>query len=278
VEPTGTNRPVAPGGASGGAREAGLSDTLIWISGATQGIGLGLARNAPWPDAEIINISRRRHPDYETVQADIADPASWERVAADFQRRLSGFGGRRALFIHNANVTLMGMAGEADAAACRRAALANCAAPLVLADAFLRACGDRYDAGLVLMSSDSAAMALPGMAVYCAAKVAAEHWVEVVRRERAQRGRGPWVVAVRPGAVLTPPAEAAAGMDESVYPGAARVRAGLAQRVDIDEAGRRIWAALPPPDGVSVISFGAEPTPDRAFGGGQVQMALARRD
>ena len=37
-----------------------MADTLIWISGATQGIGLGLARQVPWKDAKIINISRRR--------------------------------------------------------------------------------------------------------------------------------------------------------------------------------------------------------------------------
>jgi short-subunit dehydrogenase len=254
-----------------------VSETLIWISGATQGIGLGLARNAPWPDAKIINISRRRHPDYETVRVDLADPASWEAAAQDFAARLAGFRGERAIFIHNANLgDAVGKVGEVDAHAYRRSVLANCAAPLVLAEAFVRACEAnseaRYESGLVLMSSDSAAIALPGMASYCAAKVAAEHWAEVVRRERALRGAGPWVVAVRPGAVLTPPAEAAAAMDERVYPGAARVRESLKTRVDIDEAGRRIWAALPPDDGISVISFGAHPPPDRAFSEAQVAM------
>jgi hypothetical protein len=47
--------------------------------------------------------------------------------------------------------------------------------------------------------------------------------------------------------------------------------------VDIDEAGRRIWAALPPPEGVSVISFGEHPTPERGFGGDQVRMLQERR-
>jgi short-subunit dehydrogenase len=264
-------------------REGALvSKTLIWISGATQGIGLGLARNAPWPDAKIINISRRRHPDYETVQVDLADPASWATAARDFAARLAGFRGERAIFIHNANLgDAVGKVGEVDADAYRRSVLANCAAPLVLGEAFVRACRrpdqadeDRpgYESGLVLMSSDSAAIALPGMASYCAAKVAAEHWAEVVRRERALRGAGPWVVAVRPGAVLTPPAEAAAAMDEHVYPGATRVRESLKTRVDIDEAGRRIWAALPPEDGISVISFGAHPPPERAFSDAQVRM------
>ena len=74
---------------------------IVWISGATEGIGLGLARNVPWPDARIINLSRRPHPDYETVTFDLTVPESWERVRESFRRELTGYSGR-ALFIHNA--------------------------------------------------------------------------------------------------------------------------------------------------------------------------------
>lgn len=254
---------------------ARMSDTLIWISGATQGIGLGLARNVPWPDAKIINISRRDHPDYETVRLDLSRQDEWDRVCDDFASRLAAFRGRRAIFIHNANFQdKVGPVGEQDQGDYRRSILANAAAPLILAEAFVRACRPDFESGLAILSSDSAAMALPGLATYCAAKVAIEHWCEVVRRERASAGRGPWVVAIRPGAVITPPVQAIASLDEKVYPGAARVRESLKTRVDIDEAGRRIWAALPPPPGVSVLSFGQRPAPDRAFGGDQVRFML----
>ena len=249
-----------------------MSDTLVWISGATQGIGLGLARTVPWPDAQIVNLSRRQHPEYETVTIDLADPSTWDRAIQDFSRRLSTFKGGRAIFVHNAYVEAVGKIGEVDAAAYRASVIANCAGSLVLADAFVRACGFGYESGLVLLSSDSAMMPMPGMASYCAAKGGIEHWVETVRRERLSLGRRPWVVAVRPGAVVTPPVLAAAALDETVFPAAARVKASLATRVDIDEAGRRIWAALPPKPGVSVISFGRHPEGDNHYGGDQVEM------
>jgi benzil reductase ((S)-benzoin forming) len=250
-----------------------MNDTLVWISGATQGIGLGLARHVPWAGAKIVNISRRDHPDYETVRMDLTRPEDWQRACDDFAARLAGFRGRRAIFIHNANFQdKVGPVGQQDQDDYRRSVLANAAAPLILAEAFVRACRPDFESGLVLLSSDSAAMALPGLATYCAAKVAIEHWAEVVRRERAIAGTGPWVVAVRPGAVITPPVEAIAALDETVYPGAARVRESLKTRVDIDIAAKRIWAALPPPPGVSVLSFGQQPAPDRAFGGGQVRL------
>ncbi len=258
-----------------------MSDTLIWISGATQGIGLGLAKNCPFPGAKIINISRRPHPDYETVTCDLTDPASWDAVSQDFAARLANFRGKRAIFIHNANYQdKPGIIGVQDQGDYRRSVYANVAASLVLGEAFVRACRPDFESGLVMLSSDSAALTIPGLATYCAAKVGVEHWCEVVRRERLQLGQGPWVVAVRPGAVITPTVLASANMDPKVFPGATRVKEGLKHRVDIDEAGRRIWAKLPPPPGISTISFGVDPATklDRKFTDDQVLMVFPGKE
>jgi len=40
-----------------------MSDTLVWISGATAGLGSGFAPTCPHPDARFINLSRSEHPD-----------------------------------------------------------------------------------------------------------------------------------------------------------------------------------------------------------------------
>src|ERR1700752_754959 len=75
---------------------------IVWITGATSGIGEALARTCPWPDAEIVSVSRREHPALETVLFDLTDMESWDRVGEHLTERLATFGGERAVFIHNA--------------------------------------------------------------------------------------------------------------------------------------------------------------------------------
>ena len=47
------------------ARMAGGSDPLVFVTGASSGIGLALARAVPWPGARVINVSRRAAPGLE---------------------------------------------------------------------------------------------------------------------------------------------------------------------------------------------------------------------
>ncbi|AEG51212.1 short-chain dehydrogenase/reductase SDR [Sphingobium chlorophenolicum L-1] len=228
-------------------------DSLIWISGATEGIGLGLARNVPHAAARIVNLSRRPHPDYESVFLDLADPASWEDVGAHFAAALAHFRGSRAIFIQNAHMKgITGFVGEVPPDAYARDITANVAAPLRLGEMFLRAVresGFAGEAGLVMMSSSSARSPTIGQTVYCAGKAALEMWVRVARRELAMRERrNIWVTAVRPGFVDTPLTRQVAAMADSDYPIASQMRKQMEEGVgvmDIDTAARQIWAALP---------------------------------
>ena len=240
--------------------------TLVWISGATEGLGRGLARTCPYPGARIVNLSRRDHPDLETVRFDLTDPATWSVVADHFARELAGFRGERAIFVQNAYYPgAAGFVGEVDHDLLVREAIGNAAAPLVLADAFVRAVRPGYESGLVLLSSAAARIPFEGRAVYCAAKAGIEQFVRVVARERRTRGTGPWVVAVRPGFVDSPSVRAEAELDPRDYPVAAAIRAGLAAGEALDplDAARDIWAALPPPPDETVLLFGAVPSASR---------------
>ena len=116
------------------------ADSLIWISGATEGIGLGLSRNVPYAGARVINLSRRAHPAIESIHLDLADPSSWAAVAAHFRETLAGFRGKRAIFVQNAHLKGMtGFAGEVPAADYARDLTANMVAPIRLGEAYLRA-------------------------------------------------------------------------------------------------------------------------------------------
>ena len=244
------------------AHEAQTS--LIWISGATEGIGLGLARNAPHANARIINLSRRQHPDFESHFLDLAAPASWTKVGQHFTDTLRAFRGERAIFIQNAHLKGMtGFAGEVAADNHARDITANVAAPLSLGDMFLRAVHDSGfagEAGLVMMSSASARSPYEGQSVYCAGKAALEMWVRVVRREIMRRGRSNlWVTAVRPGFVDTGLTRHVASLSDNDYPVASLLRGQIETGrgvMDIDTAARQIWAALPTDQ--SLLLFGEQ--------------------
>jgi NAD(P)-dependent dehydrogenase (short-subunit alcohol dehydrogenase family) len=225
------------------------ADTIVWITGATSGIGDALARSVPFPDARVVNVSRRPHPDFDSVVADLADPAGWDAVDAHLRQTLGGFTGRRAIFVNNAFAQdPVGFVGEVDPDLYRRHVLTNVAAPLVLAEAFLRHVPPTVEAGLVMISSAAARVPYPARAAYGAGKASMEQWVRAVREEITQRGADAWAVAVRPGAVDTPSLRADAAADPDANPLALTLRAAFdAGTVDSPAlAARRIWEVLPP--------------------------------
>lgn len=87
--------------------------TLIWISGASAGIGRSLARTVPWTGARVIGISRRVPEGFEHLQADLSDPGSWPMVEASFRNEAADFAGGRIVFVHAAGtIDPVGFAGE----------------------------------------------------------------------------------------------------------------------------------------------------------------------
>jgi benzil reductase ((S)-benzoin forming) len=242
--------------------------TIVWVTGATSGIGEALAAAVPWPDARVISIARRAHPSLESVQADLAEPAGWDTVEEHLALELAGFDGERAVFVHNAFLPEpTGFVGEVDPAAYRRHVLANAAAPLLLGEMFLRHLPPGVEGGLVMISSAAARVPFAGRAGYGAGKAAMEQWVRTVRSELSHRGSSNWAVAIRPGAVDTPAMRRDALADPNDFPVATAARdlveAGLLDTADV--AARRIWDVLPPgPDAPAVVLFGEMIAPPRA--------------
>ena len=225
-----------------------MSDTVVWISGASGGIGGALARTLPWEGVRLINLDHRAADGIETILFDLTRPESWTAIDAHFRETMADPQLRRAVFLHCGYAPIgKGVIAAVDPDAYAASLIANNAGVLAIAAAFFRHAREGLDSGLMVMSSGAAAARLPGYSIYGSAKAAVEQWVRVARAEVRRRGWGPWVVAMRPGLVRTPATAAAAALDPLLFPMGPAMARDLEQRGEEPEAvARRIWAQLPP--------------------------------
>ncbi|GAA0576664.1 SDR family NAD(P)-dependent oxidoreductase [Kribbella sandramycini] len=222
--------------------------SLVWISGASAGIGAALAAAVPFPAARVIDLSRRGGgPASEHFRADLSDPADWARVEEHFVRELTGFTGERVVFIHNAGtVNPIAPAHAADSAAYERAVLLNSAAPQILGRAFLRATAAVDVARhLIMLSSGAATKAYAGWSAYGAGKAAVESWVRTAGAEQAAIN-GCQVVAVAPGVVDTAMQAEIRSTDERDFPAVQRFHDlfGAGELTAPADAAAGIWSLL----------------------------------
>lgn len=184
-----------------------MNETLIWISGASGGIGQGLIRTVPaaWGSARVIGIGRHEAPGAEHLAADLAVPEHWERVAASFKKELAAFEGDRVAFIHAAGtLNPIGFAGEVDTAAYLTNVLVNSASPQALGHLFIEHSRHlKAKRHYVVMTSGAAKSVYPGWSSYGAAKAAVDQWIRDVGAEQELRGGAVQVMAIGPGTVDT---------------------------------------------------------------------------
>jgi NAD(P)-dependent dehydrogenase (short-subunit alcohol dehydrogenase family) len=226
-----------------------MTDTIVWITGASAGIGRALAATQPYAHARVVDISRSGGaPGTEHVPADLADPVSWAAVEAHLVARLGTFPGSRAVFVHSAGtLDPIGFAGEVDSATYRRNVLLNSGAPQALGHAFLKAAWSFAGrADLVMLTSGAARKPYEGWSSYSAGKAAVDAWVRAVGAEQARRGNRIRVVAVAPGVVATAMQERIRSTGEHDFPAVERFRelhatGGLTDPAD---AARRLWDLL----------------------------------
>jgi benzil reductase ((S)-benzoin forming) len=221
---------------------------LIFISGASSGIGHAMSRTVPFADARVIDLSRRGAAGVEHFEVDLADPTSWSRVAELFASEMAGFDGERVIFVHSAGtLDPIGHAGEVDAGRYVRQVLLDSAAPQVLGDAFLRAAaGTKSPCTMLFISSGAAHTVYPGWSAYSAGKAAVDQWVRTVGKEQKRRGGRCRVLAVAPGIVETAMQEQIRATTEDAFPDVERFRelhrAGALR--DPTEAARDLWGLV----------------------------------
>ena len=219
--------------------------SLVFVSGASSGLGAALAATVPF-EARRIDLSRRGAPGLESLRADLSGPEGWDLAAQAFERELDGFDGERAVFVHAAGtLEPIGPAAEADAAAYRRGLLLNAAAGPLLGQAFLSALRRARTRGTIAMIGSGAAfLVYPGWSVYGPGKAALDHWVRTVAAEQGPDGCR--LLSISPGIVDTAMQERARAQNPERFAWVREFR-DLQRRGRLHsprQAAREIWDVL----------------------------------
>ncbi len=220
---------------------------LIFISGASSGIGAALTRHlAAFEDVSVATLSRSRVDSPHHLSIDLSDPWSWRSVAEWMDTVVGEVLPRTLGFFHcAATLDPIGFAGEVDGDAYAANVVLNSASPQALGDRFI-ALAKRLGvpAVMVQISSGAATRPYPGWSSYCAAKAAVDHWTRTVGAELDARNAPITVVSVAPGVVETPMQAGIRQVDETDFPNVQRFKDLKCEGIlrDPDEVARELWS------------------------------------
>jgi short-subunit dehydrogenase len=219
---------------------------VVWITGASSGIGAALVETVPFDDPEVVGISRRGSAARRDVCVDLSDRSCWAAVAQEFATVLDAHPVDHAYLLHFAGEGHPhGFVRSVDADRLQTAALLNGVAGQVVGQAFVQACTARgVPATLVLCLSPAMFQPFPGGAHYGAAKAGLRHWASSVAAEEPPDAVR--VLSVVPFGVDTPMLQDVLSLDAEDVPFAAALRDEFDQRAmaSPESVAREIWAAL----------------------------------
>lgn len=183
----------------------GNETVLALVTGASRGIGAGIAAAATRDDAVVAVCNRSASGFERQLTVDLSRPESWSEFATWFDALVDDVAPARIVAVHNAaTISPIGFAGEVDAAAYASNVLLNSAAPQVVGDAIIRtARRTATPTTLVQLSSGAGKKPYQGWTSYCASKAAVDMWVRSVGVEQADRDDLVRALAISPGVVAT---------------------------------------------------------------------------
>lgn len=186
---------------------------IVFITGASSGIGAALARHYAQAGATLGLAARRQRQlldlaaelpsglcgGHACYALDVADAAALQAAAADFIARR----GCPDIVIANAGVSVGTLADDAgDLPALRRVFEVNVIGMAQTLQPFIAAMKARGSGRLVGIASVAGIRGLPGAGAYSASKAATIAYLEALRGEL--RGSGVKVVTIAPGYIATP--------------------------------------------------------------------------
>lgn len=236
---------------------------LTILTGASRGMGLGLAQQLLAAGHRLLCLSRNANPALvapacEQWTVDLADPAP---VAARLVGWLAAQGQpASATLINNAGlIPAIAPVGDIAAADLARAMRVDLEAPMLLTGAFLRATAGWAAPRKVLnISSGLGRRAMASQAAYCAAKAGMDHFTRCVALEEALVPNGARVCSLAPGVIDTDMQVQLRSADSAAFPDIGNF-IGMKDKGQLStpqDAAARVLAWLARPD------FGANPVAD----------------
>ncbi|CAM4053037.1 SDR family oxidoreductase [Bordetella tumulicola] len=212
-----------------------MTNTIAILTGASRGIGAGLARGLLRPGTQLITLARRADPDLaaqaqakgvplEQIQVDLSDLQAAEQTAERLCKALPRNAARYLLINNAGTVKPVAAAGElTDSAVINIAFNLNVSAVMLLTARFVATVQDlQADRRVLNISSGAGRNPNAGWGVYCATKAALDMYTRVLKQE--QGADGVRTVALAPGIVDTGMQETIRASDPSSFPALEKFR------------------------------------------------------
>ncbi|HEY8976225.1 MAG TPA: SDR family NAD(P)-dependent oxidoreductase [Burkholderiaceae bacterium] len=211
------------------------ADTLVILTGASRGLGQGVAAQYLAQGAFVLGLARHHAAELkagdtlEQWPIDLADPlpvaARLGAWLAEFEARAGGKPPARVRLIHNAAMlSEPGDIAGSDPADLAQSLRIGLEAPIALTAAFLRATAHWSDTDrrVLFVSSGLGRRAMAGSAAYCAQKAGLDHFARALALEEEARPGGARVASVAPGIIDTDMQKQLRGADPQRFPERAR--------------------------------------------------------
>lgn len=231
---------------------------VVWITGASSGIGAALARALSTQGAHLV-LSGRNEAALAEVASQCADAlvlpfeATDHAAAAAAADKAWNWQGRIDMLVNNAGISQRSLAIDTAFPVYERIVAVDLLAPIALAQALLPRMAARKSGRIVMVSSVAGKVGSPMRTAYSAAKFGLFGYSDALRAEVA--GLGIKVHVIAPGSIRTNVSRNALAADGS--------RRGLSDKaiengLDPDAAVRRMLDAIAADEREIIVAEGAE--------------------
>ena len=186
-----------------------MAERVAVVTGVSKGLGESIAANLLARGFAVVGIgrsaaSRLQSSEFRLVEVDLANLEALPGIVDPLFDELAAQRPASIALINNAAVAgPAGTFGQLDASSLAASLAVNLAAPMIIANGFVRAmrlaAGDRR---VINVSSGAAVQPIPGAGVYNIAKAGLEMLASVIASE--QPASGVRAITIRPGIIDTP--------------------------------------------------------------------------